>query len=120
MGSAGLGVLNVCLFAKFAVHRVALRDTSCLHKPREVPTGRRCASRSSRHNEHDDLGMRRALSPRPQQRPEVMSKAEVEKFAALMRAHDRGEPGSDRALLDFLSLYSQSIVSALRFYAADK
>lgn len=49
-----------------------------------------------------------------------MSKAEVERFAALMRAWDRGEPGSQDALLAFLRLYSQSLVSALQFYAADK
>lgn len=49
-----------------------------------------------------------------------MSKAEVERFAKLMRAWDKGEPGSQDALLAFLSLHSQSLVNALQFYAADK
>lgn len=49
-----------------------------------------------------------------------MNKAEVEKFAKLMRSWERDEPGSQNALLEFLSVYSQSLVSALRFYACDK
>ena len=49
-----------------------------------------------------------------------MSKAEVERFAKLMRDWDKGEIGSQTALLEFLSVYNQSLVSALRFYAADK
>ena len=49
-----------------------------------------------------------------------MSNAEVERFAALMRAWDKGEPSSQTALLEFLSEYNQSLVNALRFYACDK
>ena len=49
-----------------------------------------------------------------------MSKAEVERFAKLMRAWDAGKVGSQDALLEFLSAYNQSLVNALRFYAADK
>ncbi len=49
-----------------------------------------------------------------------MSKAEVERFARLMEAWHRGEPGSQDVLLAFLATYRWPLVNALKFYAADK
>jgi hypothetical protein len=49
-----------------------------------------------------------------------MSAAEVEKFATLLREWNDGKAGSQDALLEFLSIYRQPLVNALRFYAADK
>lgn len=49
-----------------------------------------------------------------------MSKAEIERFASLMNAWHAGTPGSQDALLAFLSTYHNPLINALRFYAADK
>lgn len=50
-----------------------------------------------------------------------MSKAEVERFVALLDAwYSGGEPEALDALLGFLASYRQPLASALRFYAADK
>lgn len=50
----------------------------------------------------------------------VMSKAEVERFAKLLKAWHMGEAGSQDALLAFLAMYRIPLVNALQFYSCDK
>lgn len=49
-----------------------------------------------------------------------MSKAEVERFAKLLKAWHMGEAGSQDALLAFLAMYRIPLVNALQFYSCDK
>lgn len=49
-----------------------------------------------------------------------MSKAEVERFVALLDAWSRDEATGSAALLVFLRTYREPLSNALRFYAADK
>jgi len=50
-----------------------------------------------------------------------MSKAEIEKFATLLNEWSAAPTeASQDALVTFLRLYRQPLVSALRLYAADK
>jgi O-phosphoseryl-tRNA(Cys) synthetase len=51
--------------------------------------------------------------------PDV-SKAEIERFRKLLTAWRKGEVGSTDDLLNFLDLYEQPLINALRLYAADK
>lgn len=49
-----------------------------------------------------------------------MSKAEIERFVALIKALRTGGSVAEMELLGFVITYEQPLTNALRFYAADK